>query len=201
MTVRAASPTAAQMIGWIVAAGGSSSQTCLGRRATPCGSCLCSTLLTSCAPKQPQKTCSRSWMARSALGAPCAGAHPHSHFQPLAGAHPCPPAPTTPCCKRRHHTSFQLFSQSMRFHTALMRVGRARTSSRASGAGSGAGRSVAARDTADSAHSCQAVVLAALMSWSWMDVACLTVKWLAAMQRFPACSWVRTMPTDTSLDW
>ena len=192
MTVRAAIPTAAQMIESIVGAGGSSSHTSLGRRATPCGSCLCSNLLTSCAPTQPQNTCSRSWTARSVLGAPCAGAHPHLHFQPLAGAHSCPPAPTTPCCKlalkRRHHTSFQLFSQCKRFHTELIHAGRARTRFRASGAGSGAGRSVDARDTADSAHSCQVVVLAALISWSWMDVVCLTVKRLAAMHRFPACS-------------
>ena len=139
-------------------------------------------------PTQPQKTCSRSWTARSVLGAPCAGAHPHLHFQPLAGAHPCPRAPNTPCCKRRHHTSFQLLSQCKRFHTELIRAGRACTRFRTSGAGSGAGRSMDARDTADSTHPCQAVVLAALMSWSWVDVACLTEKRLAAMHRFPACS-------------
>ena len=33
-----------------------------------------------------------------------------------------------------------------------------------------------------------------------MDVACLTVKRLAAMHRFPACSWGRTMPPGLSLD-
>jgi hypothetical protein len=67
--------------------------------------------------------------------------------------------PTTPCWSRRHHTFFQLFSHGS-LHTWRTDARSALVMARAVGRVSSSGWVGAARVIADSAHCCQASILA-----------------------------------------
>ena len=115
----------------------------------------CMARLTSKAPVQVQKTCSCCCIACVARDEAAACCQPHGHAVPRFMGHPWPPAPTTPCWSRRHHTSFQLLSPGS-LHTWRTRAGSAFAMARDVGRGSSCSWVRVARVIAESAHYCKA---------------------------------------------
>jgi hypothetical protein len=127
------------------------------------------------APVQVQKTCSRSCSACAARGDAAECCQPQGQAVPHFMGHPWPPAATTPCWSRRHQTSFQLFSHGS-LHTWRTRARSAFVMARAVVHASSCGWEGAARVIADSAHCCQASILAVWLGCMRKFVAARTVK-------------------------
>ena len=133
--------------------GCSSSRTCHGSSCMKTGRC-CMACLMAEAPVQVQKTCSRSCSICAARGDAAECCQPHGQAVPRF-IHPWPPAPTTPCWRKRHQTSFQLFSHES-LHTWRTRARSTFVIARAVGRVSSCGWVGAARVIADSVHCCDA---------------------------------------------